>query len=174
MAIRILILNIMTKSLKYIYLLLCFFGSHCMLSCNSSSDESEREVIYFGYGRITDSPIRGTLYGMKNTDDWYIVNEDGAIEVEPYFRHDYNDMSKFKIPKTVKIDGKKYKVTIIGNRAFGDCYKLKSIKIPKSIKKIVEFAFSGCSDLRKVEIPRSTEVSEDAFSGCPNVEISYY
>lgn len=58
--------------------------------------------------------------------------------------------------------------TSIGDRAFADCSKLTSIKIPASIKVIERLAFSGCSKLENFEVEEGSvleSIGETAFQG---------
>lgn len=56
------------------------------------------------------------------------------------------------IPKTVKIQGKKYKVTSIAANAFKDNQKLKKVTIESNVIKIGSNAFSGCKNLKKITV----------------------
>ena len=49
-----------------------------------------------------------------------------------------------KIPQSVTFAGKEYKVTSIGDEAFGWCTSLTSVTIPSSVKTIGERAFQQC------------------------------
>ena len=46
----------------------------------------------------------------------------------------------------------------IGNSTFSDCYSLKSITIPKSIKSIKDFAFYQCKNLKSIIISNESLV----------------
>lgn len=71
------------------------------------------------------------------------------------------------IPETVDIDGKEYKVTIIGATAFQNCPGLTSIQLPPSVTMIGRYAFNKCSDLTSVVIPPSVvHIEERAFGYC--------
>ena len=64
----------------------------------------------------------------------------------------------------IPIDGS---VTSIGVCAFSGCSGLTSITIPKSVTSIGVCAFYGCSGLKSITIPNSvTSIGENAFSGC--------
>lgn len=59
------------------------------------------------------------------------------------------------------------KVTKIGQLAFYNCEKLKSITIPDSVTSIGASAFSGCRSLASIEIPDSvTKISKFSFQNC--------
>jgi len=56
-------------------------------------------------------------------------------------------------------------VTMIGDRAFEDCFFLKSVTIPDSVTRIGNKAFSYCDNLEKIIIPDSvTAIGDGAFS----------
>ncbi|MCQ2193349.1 MAG: leucine-rich repeat protein [Paludibacteraceae bacterium] len=100
--------------------------------------------------------------------------------------------TNIEIPSTMEIEGKVYKVTVIGKRAFKECENLTSVTIPDSVSEIGESAFGGCplspglllyangtkcygwvgdkSKCIDVIIPDSVSViGEDAFSCCDNL-----
>ncbi len=60
------------------------------------------------------------------------------------------------IPK--KVAGKKVK--IIGRAAFCNNKKLKTAKIPSSVKKIERYAFGGCPNLKKVVFPKGFKMKK--------------
>ncbi len=80
----------------------------------------------------------------------------------------YNgNASEVTIPS--KYDGKK--VTTIEQGAFSQCTDLKSVTIPKGVKRIEFYAFSGCKNLKSVTLPSGLEVIEgSAFSDCTSLE----
>lgn len=62
-------------------------------------------------------------------------------------------------------------VTAIGERAFGSCKRLKSVRIPDSITSIGDGAFGGCSGLTEINIPDSvTELGSGVFSNCTELK----
>ena len=99
-----------------------------------------------------------------------------------------------KIPATVSIKGKKYKVTAIaanalkgnkkvtkitigknvtsiGKKAFYKCTALKTITIPSKVKTIGESAFSGCKKLTKATIGKGvTKIGKKAFYNCKKLK----
>ena len=71
------------------------------------------------------------------------------------------------IPGTIEVDGQKYKVTSIGDRAFFYCSSLTGVVIPGSVTSIGDWAFSGCSSLTEVVIPEGvTSIGSNAFADC--------
>lgn len=56
------------------------------------------------------------------------------------------------IPKVVRINGIKYKVTEIGSKAFLSCKKTRSVKLGANIRRIRKKAFYGMKKLRKIRI----------------------
>ena len=64
-----------------------------------------------------------------------------------------------------KIDGKT--VTKIGDSAFAGCTQLVNVTIPSSVTSIGSYAFSKCSAMSSISIPNSvTEIKADAFKEC--------
>ena len=78
-------------------------------------------------------------------------------------------ITDLNIPSTVKIGGKKYKVTAIAAGAFKGNQKIRSAVIGKNIKSIGAGAFKDCKKLKKiifktVKLNKNT-VAGDAFKG---------
>lgn len=83
----------------------------------------------------------------------------------------YNLSGELKIPSEVEFESKKYKVTRIGEIAFGNCGNLQSVVIPTSVKAIGVAAFSTCSNLQSVVIPNSVKtIGAGAFAYCKNLQ----
>ena len=57
-----------------------------------------------------------------------------------------------KVPSTVKIEGKTYKVTKISSFAFTGYDKLTSVTIGSNVRKIEASAFSGCEKLKTLNV----------------------
>ena len=59
-------------------------------------------------------------------------------------------------------------VTTIGSVAFSDAYKnIESISLPKSLKEIGRYAFSGCAALKEIEFPDGLQtIGDGAFRNC--------
>lgn len=69
------------------------------------------------------------------------------------------------IPKTVKNNGKTYKVTKVSDRAFAGNKRLRTVNISDTeISEIGNAAFSGCMFLNCVSMPNTvTRIGDDAF-----------
>ncbi len=99
----------------------------------------------------------------------------------------YNELASVTIPATVNIDNKTYKVNAVGNRAFYDCWNIKSISLsegletignyafyhvaaseltlPTTLKSIGEYAFEYCYNVKTLIVPEGTEtIGKYAFS----------
>ena len=81
--------------------------------------------------------------------------------------HGYENITKIKIPETIKIDGNVIKVTSISDDAFRSCSRLTSVCIPNSVTSIGSRAFQNCSGLTSLIIGKSVKyIGSSAFSGC--------
>ena len=71
------------------------------------------------------------------------------------------------IAESLKILGREYPVTGISNYAFSGCTELTSVSLPKSLKEINLNAFRGCTGLTSVTLPHSLQkIGSGAFYGC--------
>lgn len=62
--------------------------------------------------------------------------------------------------------------TEIGEQAFSYCSNLESVIVPKSVKKVGKKAFSNCTNLLDVLFPnRDYDIGEDVFSETPHVVV---
>ena len=78
-----------------------------------------------------------------------------------------NNVTKIKVPKTVLIDGKTYKVTAIANNAFKRNAKITSVEIGDNVKTIGTSAFEGCTKITKVTIGKGvTKIGNSTFKNC--------
>ena len=60
----------------------------------------------------------------------------------------------YTIPRSVRHQGRRYRVTAVGKRAFKDCTSLTGITIPANITRIDSAAFSGCSGIYRLRLPK--------------------
>ncbi|MBR5643583.1 MAG: leucine-rich repeat domain-containing protein, partial [Salinivirgaceae bacterium] len=103
---------------------------------------------------------------------YYQITSDSTVLVTYPIKNDFyygctKPSGDLIIPEKVKYRYIEYKVTSIGNVAFGGCSGLTSVSIPNSVTSIGSSAFSGCSGLTSVSIPNSvTSIGSSAFSGC--------
>lgn len=109
-------------------------------------------------GIVSMNTMSAEAKTLKNANDFeYRENEDGktitimnAWDSSPEQR---NKITKIIIP--AKIDGKT--VTAIGPRGFANCENLKTVVIEKGIKSIENDAFDGCYKLTSITIPSSVK-----------------
>lgn len=73
------------------------------------------------------------------------------------------------IGANVKIKGRTFKITAVGDKAFAGCGNLKSLTIGKHIKKIGALAFANCKKSKKITIQTKLltkkSVGKKSFSG---------
>ena len=73
------------------------------------------------------------------------------------------------IPSSIKLNGKRYKVTGIAANAFKNCKKLKKVTIGTNVNSIGKRTFYRCSKLRTIKVKTSkltgSRVGKQAFKG---------
>lgn len=86
-----------------------------------------------------------------------------------YVKPASKNITSVNIPSTVKIGGKRYKVTGIAANAFKNYKKLKKVTIGANIRNIGKRAFYRCSNLKTVKMKTSklvnSQVGKQAFKG---------
>lgn len=98
----------------------------------------------------------GVVY--KTSRGSYFTGDARSGEV-CYFRAPKGAAGAFKIPDTVTLKGKKYKVTSIASSAFKNNKKLTKVVIGKNITAIGSKAFYGCKKLKTITI-KSTKLKK--------------
>ena len=74
------------------------------------------------------------------------------------------------IPAAVSINGVKYKITAISDRAFKGNKNVTKVKIGSNITKIGKNAFYGCRNLKTVTIGKNVvEIGAKAFYKCTSL-----
>ncbi len=77
---------------------------------------------------------------------------------------------KLTIPKTITVNGTKYKVTAIADKAFKNV-KITNLIVGSNIKEIGTSAFEGCKSLTKVTIGSGvTKLGKNAFKNCKKLK----
>lgn len=138
-------------------------------------DEATKTLTVTGTGQMK--------YNGKNRPPWFfetdaehLIISDGITNISPYafsckFRNYeeegvYNDSEEyvyFTKLKTVKLPDS---IRKIGTNAFSYCASLEKINIPDSVTQIGGDAFRYCESLKKINIPDSvTQIGEYAFYG---------
>lgn len=127
------------KTLRFLFVFLCVFIS---------------SVSAFSY----DFKVDGIAYEIISNDGQTVKV---VKDIFCFYSGDIN------IPDFVRKDNKEYKVVGIGNDAFGECFDLTSVTIPKYVTTIGENAFYGCNKLISIIIPENVAyIEKDAFNSC--------
>lgn len=122
----------------------------------TDDDGTESKCAAYAYSKGTVHSWGGT----KNVT--FSLNEDGkTVSVYSIF----DNGTATKIPSSIKVNGKSYKVTSIGDWAYMGT-KLKSITIPSTVTTIGEEAFKDAKNLKTININGNIKsVGENAFQG---------
>ncbi len=99
----------------------------------------------------------GTMSASNTQVDgiWYDFNsstQTASVTYQGIYYSDYSNeyAGTVVIPSSVTYSGKTYSVSSIGNRAFSGCSGLTSVTIPKSVTSIGDGAFDGCRNLNTI------------------------
>ena len=66
-------------------------------------------------------------------------------------------------------------MTRIGNEAFRNCQRFRSITLPEGLKEIGDRAFYGCTNLKTVEWNEALRlIGKEAFYGCKNLYVPVF
>ncbi|MEY8515620.1 beta-L-arabinofuranosidase domain-containing protein [Lachnospiraceae bacterium 29-84] len=77
-------------------------------------------------------------------------------------------LKKANVPSTVKIGGKSFKVTEIGNKAFSGCKKVERVVVGSNVTKIGSKAFYNCRKLKQITI-KSKKLNYVGKNACKNI-----
>ena len=96
----------------------------------------------------------------------YTITDDNNFEVE-VAGVSTKDMDSLVIPGTVTVEGKVYKVTSIGQRAFYKNTKITSIVIGNNVTSVEDYAFYGCKNVKKIIMGNLVEmIGASSFRKC--------
>ena len=101
--------------------------------------------------------------------DYNLNESDRTAEVTHDVWHTY--VGSVNIPPTINYNSKVYRVTSIGQGAFGSNVDLIAITIPNSVKTIGQNAFMNCFNLISITLGDSvTIISREAFMNCRSLD----
>lgn len=148
-----------------------------MLSVTASA-LTQNEDGYAGlYNKVPSSNGSGYTYRFLSENTIAITDYNGydtevtiPSKIDGYTVTGVEYMDTSNVRKIVMPDT----VTYIGESAFADSsdgVPLEEVVLSKNLKTIGPWAFSGCFELKSIDIPESvTEIENGAFSGCYSLE----
>ena len=140
-----------------VYRIICAKGSYAEKLLNSKGIEYE----------VYDDTYAGFSYVLERN------NGQKTARILTFFGTKTNTGTK-NIPKQITAGHDSYNVTEIEANAFTGTY-VSGVVVPNTVKTIKAEAFSDCSNLSKVEIPKSVNyIDKSAFYNSPKVTIYCY
>lgn len=113
------------------------------------------------FGKGSEKRISGLevdeVFAFEKTDDGYAVAE--------FLKKEDLRVTELRIPG--KYNGEP--VVRINSEAFKSAKHLKSVRLPKSLKKLGEGAFAFCDKLESVEFNSTPDFELNVFRGCPKL-----
>ena len=128
----------------------------------------ESVVIPEGVSRIGENAFEGCTSLARievASDNPVFCGIDGAL-------YSKDQTILLRVPGTIRSFQVPKSVTKIGEYAFKGCTSLKSVVIPKSVSEIKWSTFEGCTSLESVSIPDSTCWDKNTFTNCPKLTIT--
>lgn len=137
--------------------------------CSAFSDN----IIYLGYNESTEMKAekirllkKPDLFQFELTEKEY--GEDFSLDVLTLKSVNSIDIKCAEVPERIMLDGRELPISKIGDCAFANCKKLRSIRLPDGID-IGKSAFLGCTSLEKIEARSFGDIEDNAFFGCSSL-----
>lgn len=113
--------------------------------------------------------INGLVYAIQDYDSTTVAVQSPSLCTQTRIRKSSN--RTLRIPGTVSINGKTFKVSTITPYSFSGYHEMDSLIIEDGIETIDEYAFDNCMNLRTVYLPSSIrQINENPFTNCPRLE----
>ncbi len=165
--------KLLTLSVMFILCLLTFATDFMRIKLKDGNiaryEVDNIEEVDFEIGKDTSFIGDTTATDTSASPLRFKITSASTAEVSGY-RHYYNNTDSISIPAEVRINGKIYNVTSIGDGVFGGYSGLTSISIPESVTSIGAEAFIGCSDLTRINIPEGvTRIDSSTFARCSSL-----
>ena len=175
----------MKKKFNFILMLIVAL---VMVGCNSNEPSNNNEngtessnLDIVSTNKVTN--LFGTVYEVILKDGnrmYFMVSGNSDVIMTGYHRfYGYADeendnfaiygyKDNLIVPSTIKLDNQEYTIVEVqGMGNISDNNHLTSVKLPETIKKIGNSAFSHCIALKEINIPSSVlEIEDFAFENC--------
>lgn len=103
---------------------------------------------------------------LEHVGDYVYVNAGGGVELVRCS----NVGEKLYLPDQISFQW----VTALGTGALSNCEQLKGAMLPRSLRRIGDYAFFQCENLEEVRIaPNVREIGERAFACCTSLRTLY-
>ena len=105
---------------------------------------------------------------LKSSKALYTLTSDTTLS----FDKPIKKTETVKVPDSIKVNNKTYKVTTVSQKAFNKNTKVKTVSIGKNVKTIDKYAFRNCTNLKTVKFKGKNikKIGTGAFKGCTNLK----
>ena len=145
-------------------------GDYAFRSCNRLTIYCEATSKPSGWNDDWNYNTRLVYWGINANDFAIVDNFEYVLDINSktaILTRYIGDNDTLTIPNSIEHNKVVYKVIIIDDRAFEDCYDLLSVTISDSVTNIGEYAFYNCKSLTSITIGDSvTSIEDFAFENC--------
>ena len=149
------------------------------LEAGSSNTKFYQSTLYYPQSLsipddVRKSAILSDVYDLSKSNISYAEQEStlkpGSFIMQATGVKDGFNSKSLKLPSSVKVLGKTYKIEGILQYAFKDC-SFETADTGDNIREIGVSAFAGCKKLKKITIGKSIkDIGEKAFKGCKKLK----
>ncbi len=122
--------------------------------CNDNTDADEQEI-------VTENAVGERVFRSKDSLYSYTLNDNNEATITGYAGESASVIVN-------RIDGN-YKVVAIGENAFANNKKIKTVELSDAVKVIGDGAFTSCTALESITFrskPALQKIGDGAFAGC--------
>ena len=146
---------------------ICFsaFFTGCEIIDKLIGEESETPTVEMEYFTAQGEVLTGLTIDGKKLENVVVPETINGVKITTIGDKAFYDAQKIK---TVKLPNT---ISVIGKEAFYGCKNMTKIDLSSNITVLDEWAFYGCSSLKSIEIPTGiSEIKDNTFRECRSLD----